>query len=120
MGQRSWHHTVFVSYVAAMLLAFLLPVRITPPAEAKHADKLVHFGLFVGFALLLWLDKRPKGWSILLISAAFAAAIELVQWRVPVLGRQGDWMDWAAGVSGAAFGTILLLTWESRRPFPSK
>src|SRR5215210_4396995 len=96
MMHRQWHHRVFVAYVAIMLLAFLLPVPITSPTE--QGDKLVHFGMFLGFALLFWLDQRRSAWCVFLISVLFAGGIELVQWMVL-----------AAGAVGAGLGTILVL-----------
>jgi VanZ family protein len=93
-----------------MVLVFLLPVPRTPLTEANQFDKVVHFGIFLGFALLFYLDRRPRvGWT-LLISAAFAGAIELVQWVLPY--REGDWLDFMAGVAGAGLGVILVLLIE--------
>jgi VanZ family protein len=102
-----WRHKVFVSYVILMVIAFLLPTPTTPLAESKHLDKLVQFGIFAGFALLFWKDQQRNPWWTLLISAAFAGGIELVQWLLPY--REGDWMDFAAGVAGAGLATILML-----------
>ena len=105
-----WRHTAFVGYVAVMVLVFLLPVPTTPLAESNHVDKLVHFGVFLGFALLFYIDRVSRvGWT-LLTSFAFAAAIELVQWVLPY--REGDWWDFVAGAAGASVGAVLLLLVE--------
>jgi hypothetical protein len=45
-----------------MALVFLLPVPTTPLAESKHVGKLVHFGLFLGFALLFYIDRQWRVW----------------------------------------------------------
>jgi len=103
-------HRIFVGYVALMVLAFLAPVPAAP--LAAHVDKLVHFGIFLGFALFLHADRAPKARWTLLISFAFAAAIELAQSVLPY--REGDWWDFVAGAAGAAVGIILMLMIERR------
>jgi VanZ family protein len=101
-----WRHKIFLLYVVAMLLAFLLPVPAIPLAESRHFDKLMHFGIFLGFALVVYVDKHWRPWWTFLISVAFAGGIELVQGTLPY--REGDWWDFAAGVAGAGLGTVLL------------
>ena len=96
-----------------MVLVFLVPVPTIPLAEAKHVDKLVHFGVFLGFALLFQIDRASRLERTLLTSFAFAAAIELVQWVLPY--RQGDWWDFVAGAAGAGLGAVLVL-WIERQP----
>ena len=107
-------HKIFVGYVVVMVLAFLVPVPTVPLAESNHVDKLVHFGVFLGFALLLHADRASKAVWTLLISCAFAAGIELVQWFLPY--RDADWWDFFAGAAGAAFGVLLVSLVESRQP----
>jgi VanZ family protein len=105
-------HKIFVGYVALMVLVFLVPVPSTSLAESNYVDKLVHFGIFLGFALLLHVDRATKVWGTLLTSLSFAAAIELVQWVLPY--RSGDWWDFVAGAAGATFSTVLMLVIEPR------
>jgi VanZ family protein len=105
-------HRIFVGYVAVMVLGFLAPVSSNPLTDSTHADKLVHFGIFLVFALLLHLDRAPKVWWTLLISFAFAAAIELAQSALPY--REGDGWDFVAGAAGATVGVILMLAIERR------
>jgi VanZ family protein len=106
----TWRHKVFVGYVAVMLAVFLLPVLPTPLGESEHVDKLTHFGAFLGFALLFYRDQRWGTWWTFLISTAFAAGIELVQWTLPY--RDGDWLDFAAGAAGAGLGAVLVFLLE--------
>ncbi len=95
-----------------MVLVFLLPVPNTPLAESKHVDKLIHFGVFLGFALLFHIDRASRvGWT-LLNSFAFAAGIELVQWVLPY--REGSWWDLVAGATGACVGALLVSLVELR------
>ena len=101
----SRRHKIFIMYVVAMLLAFLLPTPATPLAESKHIDKLVHFGIFLGFALLFYVDQHWRRWWTFLISVAFAGGIELAQSLLPY--RDGDWLDLLAGAAGAALGVLI-------------
>ena len=105
-------HKIFVGYVVLMVLVFLAPVPSTPLAESNHFDKLVHFGIFLGFALLFYVDRGPRVLWTLLASFSFAAAIELVQWVLPY--RSGDWWDFLVGAAGAALGTLLMFLIEPR------
>lgn len=102
-----WRHKVFIGYVVVMVLVFLLPVPTTPLEELKNVDKLVHFGVFLGFALLFYIDRASRTRWTLLASFAFAAAIELVQSVLPY--REGDWWDFVAGAAGASVGAVVLL-----------
>lgn len=106
-------HQIFTLYVVLMVLVFLLPVPPGPLTESNQFDKVVHFGIFLGFALLFYFDRQLRiGWT-LLTSFAFAAAIELVQSVLPY--REGDWLDFAAGAAGASVGAALLILLERRR-----
>ena len=106
-------HKIFVGYVVVMVLVFLGPVPTIPLAEANHVDKLVHFGVFLGFALLLYVDRASKVLWILLISFGFAAGIELVQWFLPY--RDADWWDFFAGAAGASLGVLFVSVAEANR-----
>jgi VanZ family protein len=101
-----WRHKLFVGYVGAMILVFLLPVP-TELTESEHVDKVVHFGIFLGFALLSYADRHWKAGWLFVVSVLFAGIVELVQSTLPY--RDGDWVDFAAGTAGAALGTILVL-----------
>jgi VanZ family protein len=89
-----------------MVLVFLVPVPATPFAQPHYLDKLVHLGVFLGFALLLHIDRASRVWWTLLTSFAFAAGIELVQWVIPY--RTGSWWDFVAGATGACVGALLV------------
>lgn len=97
--------TLLILYVLTMLLAFLVPVPSVSVTEPDHFDKLVHFGIFGGFAFLYDFDRRPSAGRALLASVLFAAGIELLQWVLPY--RSGDWWDFAAGAAGAGAGVAL-------------
>jgi VanZ family protein len=99
-------HTAFVAYVLFMLVLFLLPVPAGPLEETTHIDKVVHFGVFLGFTVLFHLDRASGPGPTLLASFALAAAIEVLQLLLPY--REGDWYDLAAGVAGASIGAALV------------
>lgn len=105
LGARAPNHAFFVLYVLAMMLVFLAPVPTMPALGLGRHDKAVHLGVFLGFALLYHLDRRPSAGRTLLVSFAFAGGIELVQWILPY--RSGDWWDFTAGAAGAMVGTAL-------------
>lgn len=107
----AWRHTVFVAYVLFMLALFLLPVPAGSLEETIHIDKVVHFSVFLGFALLLHRDRVSGAVLALLASFAFAAAIEVLQLLLPY--REGDWSDLAAGAAGGSIGAALVL-WSAR------
>lgn len=92
------------------MLMFLAPVPPTPLAEPQHVDKLIHFGVFAGFALLFHLDRASRVRWTLLISIVFAGGIELVQGVLPF--REGDWWDFVAGAAGAGLGVVLVFLIE--------
>jgi VanZ family protein len=95
-----------------MVLVFLVPVPALPISVPNQFDKLVHFGLFLGFALLYDLDRRPSMGRTLLVSFAFAGGIELVQWVLPY--RSADWWDFLAGATGAGVGAALAILVTAR------
>jgi len=101
-----WRHRLFVGYAVALVLVFLTPTPDTG-IEFSYIDKAVHFGLFFGFALMFYLDRRGSPGRTFLISAAFAAVVELVQWALPF--REVELADFIAGAGGAALATVALL-----------
>jgi VanZ family protein len=113
---KSFRRTLFVLYVAAMLVAFFVPVPAVPVSLPNQFDKMVHVGIFFGFALLLHFDRRPRPWITLLVSLAFAGVVELVQSLVPY--RSGEWWDFVAGAAGAGLGVVLVVLFRRRSDSP--
>ncbi len=105
-----WRHRLFIVYVLAMLLVFLIPTPDTG-IEVRNIDKAVHFLLFFGFGLMFYLDRHRGPGRIFLISAGFAAVIELVQWVLPF--RDVELADFLAGAAGAALAAVLLLLYRA-------
>lgn len=97
---------VFVAYDIALLLLTLAPIPTRVSWAPSWADKVVHAGLFFGFAILLdWNlggTLRRRAPVVLVTSAGVAGGIELLQ--VPLQFRSGDPWDFAWGVVGATVG----------------
>lgn len=105
-----WRHRAFLGYAVVLLLLFLVPVPTTPLADSRYADKVMHFGLFLGFAVLFYADWHRGLIRTFLASAAFAGGIEILQAALPYRGS--DWLDFIAGSAGAGAGTLLVLLSE--------
>jgi VanZ family protein len=101
-----WRHRLFIAYLVFMLVVFLTPTPETG-IELTYFDKLVHFGLFFGFALFLYIDRAPSAPRTFLISIMFAAGVELAQAFLPF--REVEWADFIAGAAGAGFAVLAIL-----------
>lgn len=92
------------------MLAVVLVIALLPNAEAPTifaSDKLNHILAFAALssaAALAW----PKVNLVIPICllAVYGGLIEIVQWRM-ALGRQGDWMDFAADLAAILVGTLI-------------
>jgi VanZ family protein len=102
-----WRHRLFTLYLVVMMLVFLAPTPDTGFIESRFIDKVVHFVLFFGFAVLFYVDRAATAGRTFLISAAFAACIELVQWVLPF--RSHEFADFVAGSAGAGLAAVLML-----------
>ncbi len=100
-------HALFLLYLLAMALLFLLPVPQRLLGAAGRFDDLAHFLIFLVFAVLYRLDSRPTAVRTLSVSVLLAGGIELAQYALPFRG--GQWADFAAGVAGAMVGLALSL-----------
>jgi VanZ family protein len=85
-----------------------------PKLLIPHLDKLVHFGLYFIFVLLLISGfneslNKPKMILAIAISATYGGIIELLQQFVFVK-RSMDLYDFAANLSGILLGAILYQT----------
>jgi VanZ family protein len=115
-GVPAWRHKAFVAYVLFMLLLFLVPVPAAPLDRATHLDKVIHFSIFLAFALFWHLDSASGAARTLLTTMLFAGAIEGLQGLLPY--RDSDWWDLAAGVAGGVVGALIVL-WAARRRRPA-
>jgi VanZ family protein len=108
------------AYVVALALATHCPPRHFPrwPFRIDVPDKLAHFVAYALLAVLVVITAltfgaarrlRPWHWAALagcglLVLAALGLCDEMTQ---PIVGRQFDWLDWAADLAGAATAAVL-------------
>lgn len=91
--------------VATAYIAAILPQR-----EAPHlggSDKVDHMAAFLTVTILARLaHPRVPIWRLLVLVAAFGAAIELSQ-AVPFIHRDAEWADWVADMAAALIGLVV-------------
>jgi hypothetical protein len=77
--------------------------------DIPYFDKIVHFGVFVGFAVLWHLATTGPRQSLRIIAWGIGLAIltEVVQ-QLPLIGRQSDVEDAACDVAGLVLGTLVV------------
>lgn len=102
--------------VAVLLVIALVPQPLAPAGTPN--DKVNHILAFFTLAFLgrlLWRDTRAVvliGWL-----ALFGGAIEVLQATMG-LGRDGDWLDFAADMAavfaGLAAARLALMLWDRR------
>lgn len=100
-----WRGVLFALYVTWVLVLTLAPLPESAGQLPDWFDKVVHWGLFAGFAALLYWNVRAA-WAraviVIGVSAAFAGVIEFVQG--PLEFRSGDAWDFGWGAFGAVVG----------------
>ncbi len=105
---------IFAAYLIGLLVITLAPLPSRAFEFASGSDKLVHFGLFAGFGVLLYWNmyssKRPTLITVVGLTAVVAALIEVFQTPLPF--RSGDAWDLLWGVVGAlaGFGVVHSIT----------
>jgi uncharacterized membrane protein AbrB (regulator of aidB expression) len=91
-----------------LLFAFVMAVLPRPPRlPGDPSDKVQHilaFAVLTVLALAAYRDARAL--KIGLWLALLGGAIELVQ-LVPMLGRDGNWVDWAADCGAVAVALLI-------------
>ncbi len=95
----------------------------TPPRFLlfPHADKLIHFVLYLVMCVLIFIEMRKNDfWNcvwVLLFAVFYGGAMELIQENFTC--RTGDWYDFLADVAGAlagVLGSVLVRKiWKIRR-----
>ncbi|MFO7862416.1 MAG: VanZ family protein [Salinivirgaceae bacterium] len=109
-------HLVLLFYVLLISYLSLMPVS---DMQSKwilfaHADKIVHFGFYFLFAILVFrallaINKTSPGILVLLsflIPVVYGGAIELAQ-EYLVTDRSAEFLDFFANVLGASLGAYL-------------
>ncbi len=104
-----------VSWTLAILFLCWMPGKWVQEVEGESAwlqipdlDKVVHWGIFVLFAVL-WLRTSTSRWRYVwvgLAGLAMAAITEIVQ-TVPAIGRDGEIGDAITDLIGVAIGMVV-------------
>jgi hypothetical protein len=92
---------IFAAYLVVVGVLLLAPITVElPRPELTWFDKVIHFFLFVGVALLgFW--NRPSALAIALFTAVLAGALELLQGPCRIAARDcwtsspGRWAELA-------------------------
>lgn len=104
--------------VIAFILSSMNPSTLPQPGflNIPHVDKLVHFGLYFVFTILLAVDLKKSGITgesvkVNFIIAAFSASVfgggmEIVQ-LLPLLQRSASIGDFIANTAGAISAVVL-------------
>jgi len=100
-----------VLWTLLILVACFTPAAEIPPVDIPLIDKWTHSVLF-GIFSFLWMCAKPvltPRWliSLLLISVAFGAFIEVMQGWLTFLGRNMELMDGVADGIGGILGIAL-------------
>lgn len=103
--------TLLAAYWLSMFLGTHIPQ--VPQSLAQQGDKLLHFGAYLGLAVLLLTWRISRGSITIrrlalfwLMIAAYGILDEVTQ---PLVKRDAEVGDWLADIAGAAVG--LLIAW---------
>ncbi len=95
------HHIYLIAWGLFLVALSLIPGRLGAEQEFP-IDKIMHA---CAFAYLGYLSARALGWWGLLITVAFGAVNELLQYVSP--GRHVGFVDFAANEIGVLIGFFL-------------
>jgi VanZ family protein len=114
--QSIW--TITVPSLWTVIVFFLHVIPVDPHSVSRftipHADKLVHFTLFLVLAFL-WMraqryfNEHTKNYALLVLIIICASYGGMLEWLQSRLGgnRMSDWKDWVADVLGTCTGAWL-------------
>lgn len=108
MNTRRWMPPV--AWAVCILIATSIPGAHIPRVNIPDFDKMVHFGFYGVFALLMFRALESPSVmrrviTVLIGIAIFAALDEFHQRFIP--GRYMDLEDWMADMAGAMVGLVL-------------
>jgi VanZ family protein len=110
--------STFLRGLAFVVLAAILILLLGPATAIENAapslDKVAHFG---AFGLALWsfgvLFPRSRRISLAGMVVVMGGATEVAQGLV---GRDADWLDFAADVAGVAVALVAWTVWRGFEP----
>ena len=111
---------------SAVITAVILHLSFASPSEFKqiptfdNEDKLVHFLMYAGLAIVLFFDNKKATfrnttsgfwyWFICLIFPIFLGGIIEILQPMYFAPRSASWFDWMADILGALVGWIIMKT----------
>ncbi len=113
-ARLDWHRWLIAATAIYWLGMFIATHVPHPPrlTESDGVDKWMHFGAYLGLAILLStvLVARRSASRLLVIQivallASVGAFDEITQ---PLVGRDCEFLDWCADVTGALIGSSLI------------
>jgi len=97
-SRRFWR-IAFGAYIVLLTTATHWP-QLQLPASSPASDKMIHFVVFAGFAVLLWQTQWFRSrWMVTLLAGLWAVLDEWSQ-ALPGLNRFTTWSDVTANVLG--------------------
>ena len=116
---RYWR-VLALGWTLGIVAACTIPGSSLPSSDLWEADKLIHFGLFVGFGALWMLGltgpvQRRALW-VIVTGLAFAGGTEVYQGWLP-FGRSPDVFDALANSVGLVVSVSLVGWWLHRHTF---
>lgn len=102
------HRWPAVLWTILIVVACTLPGKELPVAPVIGFDKVVHVGMFVGWACLWMLLYPGRVLWLILLGVVFGISIEFYQQMLP-FDRTFDWWDAFADGVGTLLGTVLFL-----------
>ncbi len=112
----------FLKSLITAVIILILSTISTPAVSSgnflhiPHADKIVHFFLYLAFSVVLAVELKARrekgnreGWLLIpvVIAAFYGGLIEIIQLYIP--GRTGDWFDFLFDVGGSLAGIGLFI-----------
>jgi len=120
----AWWRWVWFAYWAALFALTHVPKLGRLPSPTRHADKIVHFGLFFLLTLLGYFalsggaaGRRKR--TLLVWSALYLAYAAVDEWTQQFVGRTPSLADWLADATGVSLATVVILC-SGRKPRSSR
>ena len=104
--------TILFLYTLGIVIVSLQP--ITGTSSIPHLDKVQHFIVYAGLALLLFLAFQLNNRRIIGIIGAVLLGIMIEILQPLIAGRERSFLDFLANCVGIIFGTLIY--WRYKRP----
>lgn len=115
-SKARFRQRIWIAYWLLIFTATHVPAGDLPHVGRRHVDKVVHFGLYMGLAVLagryLGVTKTVRfRHRALLWAGVFVAYGAFDEWLQQYTHRSMDFWDWVADVCGIVSGSALVALW---------